>query len=111
MLYFIILTFFLLRGKLSKNSNSKIYILLPLMQVLNRIVWECSPLANGRYYFPNINTRANVADSGLHQSYVYSIPTNLSCIGTVTAVEFCGIHINDIKRTPNEGYITHTWVG
>ena len=50
-----------------------------------------------------------MADSGLHESYVYSIPTNLSCIGTVTAVEFCyGIHISDIKRTPNKGYMVFT---
>ena len=77
-------------------------------------MWECSPLVNGRYYFPNINVAptSDLADSGLHQSYVYSIPTNLSCTGTVTAVEFCyGIHNSDIypnSKVPAEGFMVFT---
>ena len=111
MLYFIILTLFLLQGKLSKNSNNKIYILLPLHAGTESQMWECSPLSNGIYFLPNINTRANVADSGLHQSYVYSIPTNLSCTGTVTAVEFCyGIHnrYTNPSQVPAGGFMVFT---
>ena len=74
-------------------------------------MWECSPLVNGRYYFPNINVAptSDLTDSG--QSYVYPIPTNLGCTGTVTAVEFCyGIHQRDTTpgRLPAEGYMVFT---
>ena len=52
-----------------------------------------------------------MADSGLHQSYVYPIPTNLGCTGTVTAVEFCyGIRnrYTNPSQVPAEGFMVFT---
>ena len=51
-------------------------------------------------------TTSGLTDSGLDQSYVYLIPANFGCIGTVTAVEFCyGIGNRDTIKVPSRGYV------
>ena len=54
--------------------------------VLSRINWECSDLVEGLYHPPE---RCNLKKLELDWSYIYPIPAELGCRGTVTAVEFC----------------------